>query len=381
MLRVVVALAQLLLLVCRCSGVTSLAGVKRHADSQYPVCDVAINGSVCHSSGAGVLLSEARQYGRVAKYSFDSSGPLDSSGFANHGVNGDMILAAPSLFAGRSGAVFSVDDSPYLRVPHSPLLLHSSDFTIMGWFAIQQPRWLSRRHMYPPLCPLVLKGRLPTTHTGGNGKRVEMSPALMYNTTSLRLKVLLSTTSSGATAVETLDSNARLSLHVWTHLAVVRHSQRLRVYVDGLLDSTLLTVGLTRPNAEPLYIGGAPRTQTACRAPILVDELKVFNRSLSMAEVMAEGNAGVAGSEQGFVRLSCAHCTMAEGVRGCRNTAGYHFCTTRGLQSGALAVARQLGWYVTGKTAVLSQPNKETIQTPSSSEGLGLCCRDQMATQ
>lgn len=73
--------------------------------------------------------------------------------------------------------------------------------------------------------------------------------------------------------------------------------KRVRLYVDGILDSTMVTQGkpltrarapilslgrpdfsgFTRTNDLPMYIGGAPYSEEVCDLPVLVDELRVYS--------------------------------------------------------------------------------------------------------
>ena len=54
---------------------------------------------------------------------------------------------------------------------------------------------------------------------------------------------------------EFIVSNARMTLHKWTHIAVVRFEKTIRLYVNGILDAVNITSGYSRPNTGVFYIG------------------------------------------------------------------------------------------------------------------------------
>lgn len=51
----------------------------------------------------------------------------------------------------------------------------------------------------------------------------------------------------------------------------------MRLYVDGILDSSLVTEGATKTNELPLFIGGAPYAENVCDMPMLLDEFRMFS--------------------------------------------------------------------------------------------------------
>lgn len=76
-------------------------------------------------------------------------------------------------------------------------------------------------------------------------------------------------------------SKLRLPLHIfrdlWPVSVVVRHQNRMRLYVDGILDSSLVTEGSTKTNDLPLFVGGAPYAENVCDMPMLLDEFRMFS--------------------------------------------------------------------------------------------------------
>ena len=74
---------------------------------------------------------------------------------------------------------------------------------------------------------------------------------------SLKLSVSTTYTSKFPEGEHTL-SNARLNHGRWTHISIVRDEKKIKLYVNGILDSIAPTEGFTLANIHPLYIGGTP---------------------------------------------------------------------------------------------------------------------------
>ena len=68
------------------------------------------------------------------------------------------------------------------------------------------------------------------------------------------------------------------------------------IYINGRLDSTFSSAGSITTNNEPLQIG---RSQSSCCGTRfgtgLIDEVEIFNRALTAAEIEAIYDAGSAG--------------------------------------------------------------------------------------
>jgi hypothetical protein len=91
----------------------------------------------------------------------------------------------------------------------------------------------------------------------------------------------ISTTVSGN---EEGDSTAALGLDTWTHLAYVKASNKLKLYLNGTLDSEVGLAGTSVSNTGPLYIGKDPWSPGFSGA---LDDLRVYNHALSAGGVTA----------------------------------------------------------------------------------------------
>jgi hypothetical protein len=90
-------------------------------------------------------------------------------------------------------------------------------------------------------------------------------------------------------------STTTIKTGVWYHVAGTWDSTGIRIYVNGVLEGTNSTAGVTRvPSGEPLDIGNQPFFGPRLFNG-LIDEVEVFNRSLTASEVQSiyfAGNAG-----------------------------------------------------------------------------------------
>lgn len=350
---------------------------------QYPVCDVAFESTVCFFNQEHVLLPDARPYGMVGHYTFDMVKVLDSSGHRNHAM-GDVLAGPPWGPSGASG-MFRKN---YVVIPHSTTH-ETTDYSITFWIyrledqesktmaaaAKRLERW----------CPVVHKGVQEIASTTG-APSLESQPGILVDPVTGHVKVTVSTREVAAAQGEFLTSNFRLLPHGWNHVAVIRHLTRLRVYINGILDSTMKTIGTSRSNTMPYYIGAAPWTESICDLPILMDELKIYGIPIGRDQIQAEAAAALPGIEPSALYLSCVDCARLQAEEGCPE--GFHLCTKLELMMGGYTVLKRMGivssqagtHVFTGEASIeaLRPPRGggESKQEPAT--GVGLCCRDSV---
>ena len=81
-----------------------------------------------------------------------------------------------------------------------------------------------------------------------------------------------------------------LPLNTWTHLAATYSSGALRIYVNGVLVSTQAGTGSIASSTLPLRIGG--NTIWGEYFAGRIDEVKIYNRVLSVTEIAADMAGG-----------------------------------------------------------------------------------------
>jgi hypothetical protein len=94
------------------------------------------------------------------------------------------------------------------------------------------------------------------------------------------------------TSVEnTAAGTAALPLSAWSHLAATYDGTNLRFYVNGALITTKATTGAMPNTANPLRIGGNAVWGEYFSG--LIDEVRVYNRALTEAELKADMGAAI----------------------------------------------------------------------------------------
>jgi hypothetical protein len=90
-------------------------------------------------------------------------------------------------------------------------------------------------------------------------------------------------------------ANEVVVTNAWTHLAVTYDRAQLRIYVNGdLVDSLAATHNMVISN-RPLRIGGNA-IWGGEYFPGLIDEVRIYNRALSEAEIESDMNAPIGGA-------------------------------------------------------------------------------------
>lgn len=85
-----------------------------------------------------------------------------------------------------------------------------------------------------------------------------------------------------------VDSKKVLPASTWIHVAGTYDGTAIRIYINGVLDTTYPVTGHTCVNAYPLGIGAKNRTLTGVVEAYFdgkIDDLRVYNRALSAAEI------------------------------------------------------------------------------------------------
>lgn len=337
-----------------------------------PSCDVVSDGPICFGDGSGrqqVLLPPAIVPGTVGLWNFDEGRALDSSGHDNDAAS--SFVPGPSPFRGYSASFFNT----FLVIPHRPTF-PAADWTYTFWLYLMD----NAAPAASQYCPIVRKGiNDPASQQHFH------APALLFDKATRRLRLSMTTNADRTRFGEHTDSNAKLGPNRWFHVGIVHYqtAKTTRLYVNGILDATLAAQGFAESNDFPLYVGGDPYTK--CDLPLLVDEVQVLDRAAEVGELQAAA-AFVSGVDASFVRLACVDCALDVAMKNCPVT--YHICTSLDLHSGALQVARTLGWLGPRTHIWTHQADTPAPGHPAAASlrgagggnhppvGLGICCAD-----
>ena len=88
-----------------------------------------------------------------------------------------------------------------------------------------------------------------------------------------------------------LDGTAQIPAATWTHVAATYDGTTQRLFVNGTQVSTLAVAGAIQTSTSPLRIGG--NTIWSEWFSGLIDEVRVYNRALSAAEIQSDMNASI----------------------------------------------------------------------------------------
>ena len=206
------------------------------------------------------------------------------------GFNTGTPTGVVAFAAGEVGQAFSFDGASSVRVPSSSaLLLGAGEMTLDAW--INTPPW---------------------TGIGNFGQIVaKVSPSSPYQGYSLRttpdnrVEFTASDCGTGGCGFslpggpgtrQPIRSISVVANGKWHHVAGVRRADGSReIYVDGVLENTRSEGMWNTDSNTPLYLGAADETGGPQRFTGLIDEVQIFSRALSAAEIQAIFTSGVNG--------------------------------------------------------------------------------------
>lgn len=207
----------------------------------------------------------------VGYWRFDeenASFTVDSSGNGNDGFfHGD-----PTWTAGKVLGALSLDGGDdYAEVPDSPELRITGDMTVALWVkkTAEASLWSRMVGRGGDLTPL----NYGFWEESGAGGRIQFS---QYD--------------SGGGAVVNCCSDSEIVSGEWYHIAAVAEGANAYVYINGAPDGTAARSGTPNAAAAPVTIGYAGY---ASHFPGIVDEVRIYNRALSPAEIQSLAQLGV----------------------------------------------------------------------------------------
>lgn len=139
---------------------------------------------------------------------------------------------------------------------------------------------------------------------------------------------------------DTVSSKARLNRHVWYHVALVRSSEDIRLYVNGIMEHKTSLSGIAYFYQGSLFIGNAPFH--SCSNSILIDNVQIFSIALEPSFIEASSFPSLGAISPRFARFGCDACSGPKAESSC--ALGYHPCSKLELISGAYSVGRNMGW-------------------------------------
>lgn len=372
------------ILLSRLVLLTMRGGTAEAAEAVLPGenCDLTVQGPVCLMNNRRILLPAANPSGLAGHWTFDDAWPTDASGNGLH----SQTPAKSGAGVGHSGFAGSFDRSEQgfepVHIVDDTGRLMSTDATVTFWlFVVRPPIQSSSSESSVSQsgadCAVFFKGNISAS--GSSAATAAGSPSV-FLTSKNRL---------GFPANGILQhSQARLPTGRWTHVsffvflvlvdvqavfllrlgsfsltfftsfrlddqqvAIVRLSSETSLYVNGVLDTKVAETSPTQSAGGPLYIGGVPALaklategqEGLCeRVHVMLDEVKFYTAAQPPWAIEAEASPALGSVAPRFARLGCTGCSRPEAQDAC--TTNYHLCSETELFSGAMQVARSLGY-------------------------------------
>jgi fibronectin type 3 domain-containing protein len=224
-------------------------------------------GNTTTSAGVTVTVSNTGSPGLVGAWAFDEgSGTTvaDQSGKSNNGT----ITNATWVTQGKFGKALSFNGTnAWVTIPDSSTLDLTTGMTIEGWVK-------------------------PTTSSGWQTAMAKEQPGNlaygMYANTNLN-KNEAEVYVNGAS--RSVNGTGQLPVGVWSHIAATYDGSMLRLYVNGTQVAQLAQTGSIITSTNPFRIGGNGIWSEYFNG--LIDEVRVYNRALSAAEIQNDMNVSV----------------------------------------------------------------------------------------
>ena len=223
-------------------------------------------GNAATSASVAVTVSNVTApVGLVAAYNFDASSGTTLTDLSGNNNNG--AITAATFVAGHDGNALSFNGTnAVVVVPDSASLDLTSAATFEAW--------------------------LRPSQTLSNWKAVlqKETDAYFMNANTVNNVVGAGGTFNGVCCGQ-IEGTTGLPANTWTYLAATYDGTNLRIYVNGSLVNTVPQTGAYQVTTTPLRIGGD--TYAGENFPGLIDNLRIYNRALSLTEIQTDMNTPV----------------------------------------------------------------------------------------
>jgi len=208
--------------------------------------------------------------GLVAAYSFDQGAGTVLTDLSGNNNNGTIKTATWSSTGKHGGALSFNGTSSLVTVPNSASLTLAAGMTLEAWVNSSNTSKTS---------DAIFKNgggaqsyALFATNTGTNPD----APS-----GSIRIKNLNRSVASGA----------NIAANQWVFLTATYDGSALRIYVNGVLQNTLVVTGTIKSGTGALTLGGDNLASRFFKG--LIDDVRLYNRALSQAEIQTDMNTPV----------------------------------------------------------------------------------------
>ncbi len=264
------------------SNTVSAVSPQSHGGNGYTFLNWSDGGAATHGLTAGVNPAsftanfDVSVPGPVAAYGFEEpsgSAITDSSGTGNNGT----LTNATRTASGRFGSALTFNGSnAWVTIPDAPSLDLTSSMTLEAWVR-----------------PATLAGAWRTV------LMKEQAGNLVYDLYASRTGSPAAPLSEvfAAGSPTSAQATTGLALNTWSHLASTYDGEVVRLYVNGIQVATQAAVGDMPNSTGALRIGGNNIWSEWFDG--LIDEVRVYGRVLTGAEIQADMNKAVVNPDTG----------------------------------------------------------------------------------
>lgn len=206
--------------------------------------------------------------GMVAYYPFNGDA-MDASGNGNDGITKGVTFGLDRFSVKNKSASFLGNSNSYIQIKNSRTLTTASQLTISGWIKTSQggsgnPRIYSKGWSPNSAGEIIINRSL------GN------SNAISYSVVSPER-----TKGNGVTSIGTVTPE------LWAHIVFTDDGNRQSCYINGSLDSfVILGYGYIPTNSMDIFLGRNSQNPSDYYQGS-IDDVRIYNRALSGAEVAA----------------------------------------------------------------------------------------------
>jgi hypothetical protein len=223
------------------------------------------SGNTAITSSVNVTLSNTVSSGLLAAYSFNQGSGTTAADSSGNGITG-ILSGATWAAAGEYGGALSFNGtSSYVDLGNPAAIQNTGSMT---WAA-----WVNATGNPPD------DGQIVAKSNDASGWQFKTSPDTGLETFGVKV--------SGSTSSAQRYSKTVRALNTWYHVAAVYNAATatLDIYVNGVLDNGVLRGAIPSSQAPTTLNVNIGRRSGGYYFKGLIDEVQIYNRALSQAEI------------------------------------------------------------------------------------------------